>query len=230
MKRKMGKRNKAFIVWVTIFVSLCAIVYFTRGQAIKVQQTVTLDFHSSPVGSAPSGWTSYATGSDPPVKWLVKAMDNAPGARHVIMQTDADTTDGRFPVLISDQGEYRNLDVSIRGKAIAGKLNQGIGLVFRFRDPKSYYVVRANALEDNVGLYKMVNGNRVQIAGSSTKVASGQWHKLRAVARGERILCYFDGKQVISASDDTYSTGKVGFWTKADSLVAFDELTVAPVQ
>jgi hypothetical protein len=194
------------------------------------QQKATLDFHADTVGAAPQGWTSYATGGGPPGKWLVKSMDDAPAAKQAVVQTDADTTDTRFPVLIRDQGEYGDLDVSVRGKAISGRIDQGIGLVFRFRDPKSYYVVRANALEDNVRLYKMVNGRRLQFAGFNTRVTSGQWHTLRVVAKGDQLTCYFDGKQVISAMDKTYSTGKVGLWTKADSVIAFDDLTVAPVQ
>jgi membrane-bound inhibitor of C-type lysozyme len=203
--------------------ALCAL-------AATAQQKITADFHGDEIGNAPSGWTSYASGGGPPGKWMVRSMEDAPGAKQVVVQTDADATDTRFPILIKDQEEYGDLDVSIRGKAISGKVDQGIGLVFRFRDPKSYYVMRANALENNVRLYKMVNGNRLQFAAVNTKVTSGTWHTLRAVAKGDRITCYFDGKQVISASDKTYASGKVGLWTKADSVIAFDDLTVSPVQ
>ena len=97
-----------------------------------------------------------------------------------------------------------------------------------FRDAKSYYVVRANALENNVRLYRMVNGRRIQFAGFNTPVTSGQWHTLRVVSKGDRITCYFDGKQVIDAQDKTYSNGKVGLWTKADSVIAFNDLTITP--
>jgi hypothetical protein len=99
--------------------------------------------------------------------------------------------------------------------------------VFRFRDPQSYYVVRANALENNVRLYKMVNGRRKQLAGASVRVASMLWYPLRVVARGDHIICYFDGQKVIDVHDATYAQGKVGLWTKADSVTAFDDLTVA---
>jgi hypothetical protein len=117
----------------------------------------------------------------------------------------------------------------VKGKAISGKVDQGMGLVFRFRDPKSYYVVRANALENNFRLYKMVNGKRLQFAGANTKVSSGQWHTMRIVAKGDHIACWFDGKQLIDSHDKTYTTGKVGLWTKADSVTAFDELTLSPL-
>jgi hypothetical protein len=190
------------------------------------QQKTTLDFAGDSTGSAPAGWTSYATGGGPPGKWLVKTMDDAPGAKQVVVQTDADSTDTRFPVLIKDKGEYEDLDISVRGKALSGKVDQGIGLVFRFRDPKSYYVMRANALENNVNLYRMVSGRRLQITGASATVTSGQWHTLRAEAKGNRITCFFDGKQLFSTTDNTYSTGKVGLWTKADSVITFDDLTI----
>src|SRR5262249_42006441 len=127
----------------------------------------------------------------------------------------------------ADKGEYADVDVSVKGKPMAGKIDQGIGLVFRFRDPKSYYVVRANALENNFRLYRMVNGKRIQFAGANVKVATGQWHTLRVVAQGDRIVCYYDGKKLIDAHDKTYTTGKVGLWTKADSVIAFDDLTVS---
>jgi Domain of Unknown Function (DUF1080) len=154
-------------------------------------------------------------------------MSDAPSGKNVLEQTDADRTNKRFPVLISDNGEYNDLDLSVKGKALSGKKDQGIGLVFRFRDPKSYYIVRANALENNFRLYRMVNGRRVQFAGANVKVPSATWHTLRIVAKGDHITCYFNGKALIDAHDKTYTTGKIGLWTKADSVIAFDDLRVA---
>jgi len=115
----------------------------------------------------------------------------------------------------------------VKAKSISGQIDQGMGLVFRFRDPKSYYIVRANALENNFRLYRMVNGRRLQFAGAYVKVASGAWHTLRVVAKGDHIVCYFDGKPLIDAHEKTYTTGKIGLWTKADSVIAFDDLTVS---
>jgi hypothetical protein len=190
-------------------------------------QNATYSFDADAVDKPPSGFTSYATGGGPEGKWIVKEMKGAPSGSHVVEQTDANPTDVRFPVLIADKGEYSDLDVSMKGKALSGKVDQGMGLVFRFRDPKSYYIVRANALENNFRLYKMVNGKRLQFAGANVKVSSNEWHTLRAVVKGDHIICYFDGKQLIDARDKTYTTGKVGLWTKADSVIAFDDLTVS---
>jgi hypothetical protein len=193
------------------------------------QQTKTFNFDSDGAGNAPSGYTSYATGGGPAGKWVVTVMNDAPSGKNVVVQTDADRTDTRFPVLIADNGDYADLDVSVKGKALSGKIDQGIGLVFRFRDPNSYYIVRANALENNFRLYKMVNGKRLQFAGANAKVSTGQWHTLRVTAKGDHVTCWFDGKQLIDTHDKTYTSGKVGLWTKADSVIAFDDLTVAPL-
>ncbi len=186
-----------------------------------------MDFDQDIAGQAPVGFTSYATGEGPPGKWVVQKMADAPDGQRVVVQTDADNTDNRFPVLIADGGEYTDVEVRVKGKAISGQVDQGIGLVFRFRDPRSYYVVRANALENNVRLYKMVDGRRIQIAGSDIKVTSGQWHTLQVTARGDHIVCSFDGQKLIDVQDATYAKGKVGLWTKADSVTAFAGLTVA---
>ena len=197
------------------------------SQSSATSVVVMFNFDQDTVSQPPAGFTSYATGDGPVGRWLVQVMAEAPSDKQVVVQTDADATDNRFPVLIADKEDYADVDVSVKGKAISGKVDQGIGLVFRFRDPQSYYVVRANALENNVRLYKMVNGRRKQIAGAEVKVTSGQWHTLRVVARGGHIVCYFDGQKLIDVHDATYAQGKVGLWTKADSVTAFDDLTVA---
>src|SRR5205085_3742954 len=96
----------------------------------------TYDFDKDALAKPPMGFTSYATADGPAGKWVVKEMADAPSGKQVVVQTDADSTDNRFPVLIANGGEYGDVDVSVKGKALSGKIDQGIGLVFRFRDPK----------------------------------------------------------------------------------------------
>jgi hypothetical protein len=215
-------KRRALIIGFTVVAALMSAVLTARGR----ENDKTYDFETDSAGRPPAGFTSQATGDGPAGKWIVKEMTDAPSGKRVVVQTDADPTDNRFPVLIGDRGEYGDLVVTVKGKALTGKGDQGIGLVFRFRDPKSYYVCRANALEDNFRLYKMVDGRRLQFAGANVKVASGKWHTLRAVATGDHIVCYYDGKALIDAHDKTYNRGRVGLWTKADSVIAFDDLTV----
>ena len=156
----------------------------------------------------------------------MREMKDSPSHNPVVIQTDGETTDNRFPVLIAVSGSYTDVDVSVNGKALSGKGDQGIGIVFRFRDARSYYICRANALEDNFRFYKIVNGQRLQIASADVKVATGKWHTIRAVAKADHINCYFDGVKLLDVHDQTFRNGKVGVWTKADSIIAFDDLKV----
>jgi hypothetical protein len=115
----------------------------------------------------------------------------------------------------------------VKFKAVSGSVDRAAGLVFRLKDPNNYYIVRANALENNYRLYHVVNGRRSQFAGANLKVTSGEWHELRVDVMGNKISCYYDGNKKIEATDDTFKdAGKVGLWTKADSVTSFDDLKV----
>lgn len=81
-------------------------------------------------------------------------------------------------------------------------------------------------MEDNFRLYRVVNGRRIQFAGANFKVSSQAWHEIKVEARGEEFKCYYDGQLKITAKDSTFKeAGKVGLWTKADSVIYFDDLT-----
>jgi hypothetical protein len=183
------------------------------------------NFDSDSVGQLPGKFHSALTGSGSGSKWVVMADPSAPSNPNVIGQTSTDQTDYRFPLLIADEGSFRDLDLSVRFKAVSGSIDRAGGLVFRLRDPNNYYIVRANALENNYRLYHVLNGRRSQFAGANLKVTSGAWHELRIEAVGNKITCYYDGNKKIEATDDTFKdAGKVGLWTKADSVTYFDDL------
>ncbi len=121
----------------------------------------------------------------------------------------------------------RNVDVVVRFKAVGGTVDQAGGIAVRLATPDDYYVVRANALEDNVRLYRVVNGSRQQIKGINTKVAANQWHTLGLRAEGDRFTVSFDGKPLFTAGDKTFANpGKVALWTKADSVTHFDKISI----
>ncbi len=184
------------------------------------------NFDSDSVGQLPAKFHSARTGQGSESTWAVIADPTAPSKPNVVAQTSTDKTDYRFPLLIADQGSFRDLDLSVKFKAVSGSVDQAGGLVFRLRDPNNYYIVRANALEDNYRLYHVVAGRRRQFAGADFKVTSGVWHELRVEAVGNRFVCYYDGAKKIGATDDTFKdAGKVGLWTKADSVTSFDDLT-----
>ncbi|MBI2889240.1 MAG: hypothetical protein HYY13_00485 [Nitrospirae bacterium] len=148
----------------------------------------------------------------------------------MLAKLDADDTDDRFPVATADAPSLRDLRLSVKCKPISGKVDQACGLVFRYRDENNYYVTRANALENNIRLYYVKDGRRRQFASWSGKVSAGAWHELRADARGDQIEIFWDGERIIDAHDKTFTeAGKVGLWTKADSVTYFDDLAVAPL-
>ena len=128
-----------------------------------------------------------------------------------------------------------DIDLSVRFKPVSGRVDQAGGLVWRFRDEDNYYVVRANALEDNVVLYKVENGRRTDLPlrgegrtyGKSAEVPNGQWSTLRVVANGSLFEVYLNGTKLYEVEDSTFTSGgRVGVWTKADSVTLFDDLSV----
>ncbi len=185
------------------------------------------NFDSDTPGQLPAKFHTARTGSGAESKWAVMGDPTAPSKPNVIAQTSTDQTDYRFPLLIGDEGSFQDLELSVRFKAVSGSVDRAAGLVFRLKDANNYYVVRANALENNYRLYHVVNGRRRQFAGANFKVTSGEWHELRVEAAGNKITCYYDGNKKIEATDDTFKdAGKVGLWTKADSVTYFDDLKV----
>jgi len=184
-------------------------------------------FDSDVEGKPPAGFTFARTGQGSDGQWMVKKDESAPSKSNVLAQTSEDKTDYRFPLAIAEGTSYKDFALSVKFKTISGTVDQGAGLVFRFEDKDNYYVVRANALEDNYRLYHVVNGRRIQFAGSNFKVAPGVWHQMRVEARGNEFRCYYDGQLKITAQDGTFKdAGKIGLWTKADSVIYFDDLTV----
>src|SRR2546425_1910731 len=169
------------------------------------------NFDNDTPGQLPAKFHGAKTGGGTQEKWTVTADPSAPSKPNVVAQTSTDQTDYRFPLLISDEGSFRDLDLSVKFKAISGSVDQAGGLVFRLKDPNNYYIVRANALEDNYRLYHVVHGRRRQFAGANFKVSSGVWHELRVEPVGNELSCYFDGDKTIEATVDTFTrAGKIG--------------------
>ena len=188
----------------------------------------TWNFDADPVNAPPAGFSFGRTGKGKPGRWVVQAEKDAPSAGNVLAQLDTDTTDYRFPVAVAGEPKFGDVNLSVRCKPVSGRVDQACGLVFRYEDENNYYLTRANALEDNVNLYYVKDGRRRQITGWSGKVTSGAWHQLGVEARGDHFVVSFDGNKVVDTHDSTFSQpGKVGVWTKADSVTYFDDLTAA---
>ena len=175
-------------------------------------------------GSPPGAFTFAHTGQGGPGQWKVVSDPTASGG-HAIEQTSTDRTDYRFPLCIVDGTSLRDVDISVRFKPMSGRVDRAAGLVARLRDANNYYVVRANALENNVNLYKVEAGRRREFAGGRAPVASDRWQLLRLRVQGSQFWVYFEDRQLFEARDTTFAdAGRIALWTKADSVTAFSQL------
>jgi hypothetical protein len=183
------------------------------------------------VGQPPKGFEfGHTAKAGAPGKWIVQAE----GPNKFLAQVDADDTRARFPVAVVSDLRAADVDVSVRFKPVSGRVDQAAGLVWRFQNEDNYYIVRANALEGNVVLYKVEKGRRTDLPvkgegrtyGKKAQVPSSQWSTLRVVAAGSLFTVYFNGTRLYDVEDQTFTQpGRIGVWTKADSVTQFDDLT-----
>jgi len=197
---------------------------------------ITLNFDPFETGKTPPSFSTALTGGGGPVSWVIQEDPAAPSGKNILVQTSADGTSYRFPLCVYDNLTAKDVEVSVKFKPLSGKVDQAAGLVWRYQDKDNYYIVRANALENNVVLYKVEKGKRTDLQpigsglfayGKKTPVPSGQWSTLRVVATGNRFAVYLNDAHLFDVEDGSFTgVGKVGLWTKADSVTAFDDLKI----
>ena len=189
-----------------------------------------INFDNAPLGMTPPGWTVAMTNHGGAPRWEIRKDTSAPTQPYVLAQVSSDPTGDRFPLAILDNMSLRDGDVSVRIKPVAGREDQGGGLVWRYRDANNYYLARANALEENVELYKVENGRRSPLApGVKHEIPANGWSVLKVSVRGNRFQVYLDHRRILQGWDNTFAAaGKVGLWTVADSVTYFDDFRVYP--
>jgi len=181
----------------------------------------TDNFDQMKVGATPAGWTATKTGAGE-AKWTVEKDSSAPSASNVLKQSGV----AAYPVCIKDGPALKDGFVEVKFKPVGGKEDQAGGVIWRAKDADNYYIARANALEDNVTIYHTIKGRRVSFKNTDTKVTPGVWHTLRVDFTGNKFTVTLDGQKVIEATDDSIpDAGKVGVWTKADSVTLFDNFS-----
>jgi hypothetical protein len=184
------------------------------------------------VGKTPRGWQTAQTGKGKGSEWKVVADDSAPSKLgHVLAQTAA-SPKTMFNLCVQEKSNFQDLEATVAFKALAGKEDQGGGIAWRYQDADNYYVVRANPLEDNFRLYKVVGGKRIQLAtADDIETPSKKWHTIKVRHVGDKIECYLNGKKLLEAKDNTIpAAGRVGLWTKADAQTHFDALQVTDLK
>jgi hypothetical protein len=170
------------------------------------------------------------TGVGRPPIWQPVADPDAPDG-WALAETAGDPADLRFPLCISQQAVTRDFDATLRFKPISGTRAQVAGLMFRAQSASDYYVVRANALDNSVRLYRMEKGKRSQLASKEVPIEAGKWHSLRVIAANERFEVALDGKTLFDVTDRSLpQSGPLGVWSQADSVTRYGSLLVSPVR
>jgi len=189
--------------------------------ATPVALAQTVNFDAASPGGLPAGWTGTKTGAGDQ-KWTVERDGDAQSKPNVLKQSG----EAAYPICIKDDVRLKDGFVEVKFKPVSGQEDQAGGVIWRVKDANNYYIARANALEGNVRIYHFVNGKRTQFKGMNLPVASGQWHTLRVEFSGKASKVIFNGRQLFEAEDETLKdAGKVGVWTKADSVTLFDDFS-----
>jgi hypothetical protein len=206
-----------------LLLAVAGVATATGGVA---EQSVTIALGTAQPGQSPPGFRIARTGRGASAAWRVVDDASVPAGR-VLAQVSADQTDYRFPMAIYDNVTAKDVEVTVRFKAVGGRIDRAGGIAVRLTDADNYYVLRANALEDNVNFYHVVRGSRRQIRGADTKVVSDQWHTLSLKAIGDQFTVAFNDRTLFTVTDQTIgNAGKIALWTKADSITRFDALTI----
>jgi len=205
------------------------------GLILALSGPRVIDFDHDPVGSMPSEWESAMTKSAGVPRWEVQTDQSAPSRPNVLAQLSTDRTAGRFPLAVLRGVTMRDGEVSVRFKPVSGQVDQAAGLVWRYADQNNYYIVRANALENNVVLYKVENGERTSLAprglpsrsyGVKHIVPKMIWSELKVSFADTVATVYFNNERLFDVQDTTFrNAGRIGLWTKADSVTWFDNFT-----
>jgi Domain of Unknown Function (DUF1080) len=198
----------------------------------SLAQADTVNFDTAEPGKSPVGWTVAITGKGEPM-WAVEKDDSAPSKPNVLKQS-GEVPGPSFPLCIQDSTSLKDGFVEVKFKSVSGKGDQAAGVIWRCVDKDNYYICRPNALEDNVVLYKVEKGKRTALDivgrkggyGVEAKVAPQTWHTLRVEFAGKQFTVLLNGQKLFEVEDETFQlAGKVGLWTKADSVMLFDDFS-----
>jgi len=199
-----------------------------KEQEISISQVITpsnkyFDFENYKTGEKPAGWSTALTGKGNPCDW--KILNDS--GNKILAQVSNETQGYRFNLIVNDSLNYKDVTIQVKFKGVLGRNDQGGGPVWRYIDANNYYVARANPLENNFRLYKVVNGNRKELKSADISINTNQWYQLKIIMKGNKIQCFFDNKLALETTDDTFMrAGKIGLWTKSDAITYFDDLDI----
>lgn len=187
------------------------------------------NFDSDLATVRPADILSLSTGSGSDGTWLIQPDATAPSRPNVLAQISTDNTKNSFPIAVETKSKYQDLDLAVQIKLVDGQTDRSGGIIFRYQDAENYYLLRVNALDNQIGLYHVANGDLKPISETKLAAPPNGWHALRIIFKADNIQAFFDGSKYVDAKDNSLSgAGLIGFWTHADSVAHFDDLVVRP--
>ncbi|MEO5631883.1 MAG: hypothetical protein ABIQ24_04785 [Nitrospiraceae bacterium] len=158
--------------------------------------------------------------------WKVITTPKALSPPNVFAQLREKGAEHHYNMVLIDDTNTADLDLSVSFLPIAGKADMGGGLIWRAKDDRNYYLIRANPLEQNIRVYHVVKGIRKMLKNYDEISDIKKWHRLHVVNQGCRIQIFYDEKPIVDLCDETFKDGRIGLWTKSDAVTYFDDLTL----
>jgi hypothetical protein len=158
--------------------------------------------------------------------WKVLRTDQAKSPTQVLGQVGGKGAEHAYKVVFVNGTDVSNAELEASFFPVDGKADMGGGLIWRASDDRNYYLTRANPLEQNIRIYRVVKGIRHLLENFDQTISVKRWHTLRVVTRGCQVRVLYDERQVFDLCDNTFARGRVGLWTKSDAVTYFDDLKV----
>ena len=160
----------------------------------------------------------------PAGEWQILPTERAKSPPHVLAQMMAKGAEHAYKVVLIKGVVASDLDLSVSFLPIQGSADMGGGLIWRATDDRNYYLTRANPLEQNIRIYRVIKGVRHLLLNFDQTIDVKQWHQLRVIQRGCQIQVLYDRKPIFNLCDRTFKEGTIGLWTKSDAVTYFDDL------
>ncbi|TAL11053.1 MAG: hypothetical protein EPO02_05690 [Nitrospirae bacterium] len=162
--------------------------------------------------------------------WKVLQTDQAKSPPQVLGQLMGKGAEHAYKIVMVDNTESSDLDFQASFLPVEGKADMGGGLIWRAADDRNYYLTRANPLEQNIRIYRVVKGIRHMLKNFDQTIAVKKWHTLHVITRGCQIQAFYDENPVFDLCDETFTTGRIGLWTKSDAVTYFDDLRLTIIR
>ena len=211
---------------------IAAIAYGLAGTGSALSHSAELElpntqqwtFDSAAPGSLPGAFVVGTLFDGRPAgEWKILITDRAQSGAQVLAQLSSKGTDQTQKLLLVEGTQSANIGLSVSYLAVGGKADLGGGLVWHAGDDRNYYLLRASLVEQKIRLYRVIKGVQHLIKQTDHALSAG-WHQLRVTHQGCEIRVLYDDVILFRVCDSTFSSGRIGLWTKADAVTYFDDV------